>query len=108
MNYKLFGRALAVLFCGLMMYAGPAMSDVTAEQLNVTQVRAFVDGNLHVFFSKEISPACGGRLRVPAGDGQKAVLALALSAMLAEEIVSVSAEEVPIGNFCNLIFLRVH
>jgi hypothetical protein len=108
MNYRLLGRAQAALVCGVMMYAGPAMSQVTAEQLQVIQVRAYVDGTIHVWFDKEISPACGDRLRVPPGEGRESVRALALSAMLAEKIVSVSSHDVPSGNFCNLIYLRVH
>lgn len=79
------------------------------DGVEIVRVRAYLDdGNAHIDLSTPISPACGGRLRVPARKGQDKVLDIALAALLAGAKVTVESQDARSGNFCNLTFIWIH
>ena len=103
--FSLLGRF--ALVSSLMVGACPALSQVTAYGLKITSIRAYTDGNLHIFFSKPISASCGGRLRVLPEAGQDSVRTVALSAMMSGRAVTVESASVPTNKICNLTYIRI-
>jgi hypothetical protein len=100
---------LALLSAGLVFLtmSGEVLSETPG--LRVTGIRAYADGNMHVFFDNDVSDACGSRVRV-GGDGKEDILALAHAAMNPSMKVTVEAESEPTGpgRFCNVIYIRLN
>ncbi len=77
------------------------------DNINIVRVRAYADSNAHIDISQPISSACGGRLRMPASDGQENIMKIALAALLSGKKVTIDSEDAKSGNFCNLNFIWV-
>lgn len=76
--------------------------------VDITGVRAYADGNMHLFFRTALSEACGGVIRVSSNDpGQESIKTLALAALMSGRAVTVDITPEKSGNFCNLIYIRL-
>ena len=103
-------RILAASLCTagmLLCTAMPAAASLRTSTAKVTAVRAFADGNMHIFLSDDTLCASPGALRVvrAQGEGAGRVHATALEALVLGRTVDVQYDDQPIGQFCNLTYL---
>jgi hypothetical protein len=105
---KVMARMLgkAILYCSV---AVAVPMHVTAEEvkgLNLTSIRAYTDGNMHLYFNSEISAACGKVVRAP-GPNSDSLRTLALAGLMSGRAVAVDVEPQKSGNFCNVLYIRL-
>jgi hypothetical protein len=84
----------------------PGAASAQIKNLDLTTIRAYADGNMHLMFRGDVTPACGGVIRV-SGNGKDSVRTLALAALMSGRAVTLEVTPQKIGNFCNLIFIRL-
>jgi len=86
--------------------ATPSSADTQKTNVRVTNVRSFVNGGTHIYFSQPINSACGNVLRAN-GAGSSDVVRVALAALLSGKQVDLQSEDSKSGAFCNLVWLRI-
>lgn len=74
--------------------------------LDITGVRAYADGNMHLYFRTQISTACGAVVRV-SGDGKETIKTVALAALMSRRALTVEVTPQKVGNYCDLVYLRL-
>ena len=105
MRKKPQSRFLLGLFSVAFSIPGAASAEVRG--LDLTGIRAWTGGNMHLFFRSNVTPACGGVIRVP-GERKDDVRTLALAALVSGRAVTVEVEPQRSGDFCNLIYIRLN
>jgi hypothetical protein len=105
-------RILATSLCTagmLLCTTMPAAATLRTTTAEVTAVRAYATGNMHIFLSADTLGASPGSLRIlrVGGDGADRVHATALEALVLGRTVDVEYDDQPAGYFCNLSFIRV-
>jgi hypothetical protein len=103
-------RILAASLCTagmLLCTAMPAAATLRATTVKVTAIRAYADGNMHIFLSDDTLCASPGSLKIVrvGGDGADRVHATALEALVLGRMVDVEYDDQPIGQFCNLTYI---
>lgn len=85
-----------------------AQEEASAELVTITHVRAYGNGDIHIFFQPDVSIECGDRLRTSVGrPGQESVRALALAAIMSGRLVTVVFQAQRSGNWCELTYVQI-
>jgi len=102
---KELAQVILSVLCSAVL-AAPGHVAAEVKDRNLTGIRAYSDGNMHLYFSSEITPACGSVVRV-SGPGTESIRTLALAALMSGRGLTVEVDPAKSGNFCNLVYLRL-
>jgi hypothetical protein len=87
----------------------PAFAAPRRMTTEITSVRTFAEGNIHIFLKDE-TLSTGSDLHIlrVGGDGAALIHASALDAVASGRTVEVQYDDVPTGTYCNLSSLRIY